>query len=288
MRVPAALCGVVGLKVTHGAVPLTGVLPVAGSLDTVGPLARTAGDARLLYEAMKGLDPEDPRSARAPGSPDRVPRLENLRVGVPTGWLSAAPTSAAMHRSFDRFCDRLRSMGARVERMEAPGLVPDPTYMSVVAGEVAAVHREWFADPDKPYGPDLEVRLGAAMEVTIDGYTEAMRRRAALQQAAREGFRRHDLLLTPAVGHSRKTIGDDTIDIDGEPYFYRDVLNGYSSLVNLTGCPAIALPTTDQGAPPPSVQFLAPWWGESVLLGVGEALEQAGLIRTGLAVASSG
>ncbi|MDE0352222.1 MAG: amidase [bacterium] len=288
VRVPAALCGVVGLKVTHGAVPLTGVLPVAGSLDTVGPITATVGDARLLYDAMKGFDPEDPRSTRAPDSPDRAPRLENLRVGVPTGWLSAAPTSAAMHRSFDRFSDRLRSVGAHVELVEAPGLVPDPTYMAVVAGEVAAVHRKWLNDPDKPYGPDLEVRLGAAMDVTIDQYTEAMSRRAALQQAAREAFRHHDLLLTPAVGHSRKTIGNDTMTIDGEAHFYRDVLNGYSSLVNLTGCPAIALPTTDQGAPPPSVQFLAPWWGENVLLGVGEALEQAGLIRTGLALPSSG
>lgn len=288
VRVPAALCGVVGLKVTHGALPLTGVFPVAGSLDTVGPITGTVGDARLLYEAMKGFDPEDPRSTRAPDSPDRVPRLENLRVGVPTGWLSAAPTSAGMHRSFDRFCDRLRSVGAHVEPVEAPGLVPDPTYMAVVAGEVAAVHREWLNDPDKPYGPDLEVRLGAAMEVTLDQYTEAMGRRAALQQAAREAFRHHDLLLTPAVGHSRKTIGNDIMPIDGEAHFYRDVLNGYSSLVNLTGCPAIALPTTDPGAPPPSVQFLAPWWGENVLLGIGEALERAGLIRTGLADPSSG
>ena len=288
VRVPAALCGVVGLKVTHGAVPLTGVLPVAGSLDTVGPITGTAGDARLLYDAMRGFDPEDPRSARAPDSPDRVPRLQDLRIGVPAGWLSAAPTSSATHRSFDRFCDRLRSVGAHVEWVEAPGLVPDPTYFAVVGGEMAGVHREWFDDPDKPYGPDLEVRLGAAMEVTIDDYTEVMHRRAAQRQAAGEAFRHHDLLLTPAVGHSRKTIGNDTIDVDGEPYFYRDVLNGYSSLVNLTGCPAIALPTTDPGAPPPSVQFMAPWWGENVLLGVGEALEQAGLIRTGLAVPSSG
>ena len=288
VRVPAALCGVVGLKVTHGSVPLTGVFPVAGSLDTVGPISSSVGDARLLYDAMKGFDPEDPRSARAPDSPGRAPRLEKLRVGVPAGWLSAAPTSAATHRSFERFCDRLRSAGAHVEWVEAPGLVPDPTYFAIVGGEMAGVHREWFDDPDKPYGPDLVVRLAAAMEVTIDQYTEAMGRRAAQRQAAGEAFRHHDLLLTPAVGHSRKTIGNDTIGVDGKPRFYRDVLNGYSSLVNLIGCPAIVLPTTHPGVPPPSVQFLAPWWGEKVLLGVGEALEQAGLIATGLAVPPTG
>ncbi len=288
VRVPAALCGVVGLKVTHGAVPVTGVFPVAGTLDTVGPIAGSVGDARLLYDAMKGFDQADPWSARAPDSPDRVPRLENLRVGVPAGWLSAAPTSAAVHRAFEGFCDQLRSVGANVERVEAPGVAPDPALLAVVAGEVAGVHREWFDDPDKPYGPDLEVRMAAAMEVTTDRYTWAMRRRAALEQAAGEAFRRHDLLLTPAVGHPRKIIGNDTIAIDGEPHFYRDVLNGYSALVNLIGCPAIALPTTQKGVPPPSVQLLAPWWGEDLLLGAGEALERAGLIGTGLAAPSIG
>ena len=81
VRVPAALCGVVGLKVTHGAVPLTGVFPVAGSLDTVGPMARTVEDARLLYEAMRGFDREDPWSARAPETSAQVRRLEDLRIG---------------------------------------------------------------------------------------------------------------------------------------------------------------------------------------------------------------
>ena len=178
VRVPAALCGVVGLKVTHGAVPLTGVFPVAGSLDTVGPLARTVDDARLLFEAMKGLDPEDPWSAQGPDTSARVRRLENLRIGVPAGWLSAAPTSAAVRGSFEGFCDQLGAAGARVEWVDTPGLAPDPALLPVVTGEAAGVHREWFDDPDRRYGPDLRERMAAAMEVTVDEYTEAMRQRA--------------------------------------------------------------------------------------------------------------
>ena len=285
VRVPAALCGVVGLKVTHGAVPLTGVFPVAGSLDTVGPMARTVEDARLLYGAMKGFDPDDPWSARALETSDRVRHLRGLRIGVPAGWLSEAPTSAAVHRSFERFCDRLQGAGARVEWVDAPGLKPDPALIAVVAGEAAGVHRAWFNDPHRRYGPDLRVRLSAAMEVTVDQYTGAMRKRSALRQAAGEAFRRHDLLLTPAVGHARKRIGDDLIDIDGEPHFYRDVLNGYSALVNLIGCPAIVLPVVNEETLPPSVQLLAPWWGEDVLLDTGRRLEQAGLVETGLPAA---
>ena len=282
VRVPAALCGVVGLKVTHGAVPLTGVFPVAGSLDTVGPMARTVVDARLLYEAIRGFDREDPWSARVPETSARVRRLEDLRIGVPAGWLSAAPTSTAVRRSFERFCDQLGSAGARVEWVEAPGLKPDPALIAVVAGEAAGVHRAWFNDPDRRYGPDLRERLRAAMAVTVAEYIEATRLRAAVRQAAGEAFRRHDLLLTPAVGHARKRIGEDLIDIDGEPHFYREVLNGYSALVNLIGCPAIVLPVAVEETPPPSVQLLAPWWGEDVLLDTGLILEQAGLVETGL------
>ena len=80
VRVPAALCGIVGLKVTHGRIPLTGIFPLAGSLDTVGPLALTTGDARLLYEAMKGFDRSDPWSApRGQTSPT------GTSLGVPAG-----------------------------------------------------------------------------------------------------------------------------------------------------------------------------------------------------------
>ena len=190
-----------------------------------------------------------------------------------------------MRRSFDRFCDQLGSAGARVEWVEAPGLKPDPALVAVVAAEAAGVHSAWFNDPDKRYGLDLQERLRAAMEVTVAEYIEATRLRAAVRQAAGEAFRRHDLLLTPAVGHARKRIGEDLIDIDGEPHFYREVLNGYSALVNLIGCPAIVLPAAHDATPHPSVQLLAPWWGEDVLLDTGRRLEQAGLVETGLPAA---
>ena len=87
VRTPAALCGVVGLKVTHGRVPLTGVFPLAGSMDTVGPLATTSGDCRILYRAMKGFDRSDPWSTPADTAPERLGSLEGLRTAVPVAWL---------------------------------------------------------------------------------------------------------------------------------------------------------------------------------------------------------
>ena len=279
VRVPAALCGIVGLKVTHGRIPLTGVFPLAGTLDTVGPLAITTGDARLLYEAMKGLDPADPWSVPAMDGPLRSPPIQELRIAIPEAWMESVPISGKTRRAFDRFVAGLRRFGPSIEPVEAPGLAPDPIQLTVVAGETAGVHRKWFADPSKTYGPDLRERLAPAMEITLDEYTQALRWRAGRVQAARSLFTGYDLAIMPTVGHPRKQIGVDTIRIGGEPVFYREVFNGFTSLVNLLGCPSISLPTVYGGTPPFSVQLMAPWWREDLLLDTGEALERAGLVR---------
>ena len=278
VRVPAALCGIVGLKVTHGRIPLTGTFPLAGSLDTVGPLALTTGDTRLLYEAMKGFDRSDPWSAPVVQPPRRVRALEYLRVAVPLPWLERVETTRVTRRRFDRFCERLRDLGVTVEPVTDPALAPDPILFNLVGTEAAAVHRESFADPTKPYGDDLRDRLGQAMDNTAADYLEAVRWRAGMVQAARELFARYDLVLIPTVGHPRKRIGVDTIDIDGIPTFYRLPLSGYTALVNVLGCPAISLPVLDEGIPPPSVQLVGPWWGENLLLGAGEELERSGIV----------
>ncbi|MDE0171643.1 MAG: amidase [bacterium] len=277
VRTPAALCGIVGLKVTHGRIPLTGVFPLAGSMDTVGPLATTSGDCRILYRAMKGFDRSDPWSKPADTAPERLGSLEGLRTAVPVAWLDQVPTSAATRRSFETFCDRLRDLRITVEPVEEPYLAPEPILVRLAATEGAAVHRRWFGDPTKPYGTDVQERLELAMRITTDEYTEALRWRARVVQAAREILSGYDLILTPTVGHSRKRIGVDDIRIGEAPVFYRDVLAGYTALVNVLGCPAISLPLRDEGIPPPAAQLVAPWGREELLLDVGEALERAGL-----------
>ena len=277
VRTPAALCGIVGLKVTHGRVPLTGIFPLAGSMDTVGPLATTSGDSRILYRAMKGFDRSDPWSTPVEAAPARLRSLEGLRMAVPVAWLDYVPTSTLTRRSFETFCDRLRDLRITVEPVEEPSLAPEPILVRLAATEGAAVHRRWFGDPTKPYGADLRERLTLAMRITTDEYTEALRWRAGVVQAAREIFTGYDLILTPTVGHSRKRIGVDDIRIGEAPIFYRDVLAGYTTLVNVLGCPAISLPVADEGIPPPAAQLVAPWYEEELLLDVGEALERAGL-----------
>ena len=280
VRVPAALCGIVGLKVTHGRIPLTGIFPLAGSMDTVGPLTTTCADARLVYRAMKGFDRSDPWSdpRDQPGRRLRSPR--KVRVAVPFAWLEWVPTSDEVRTSFETFCDRLREAGPGVEPLRERALVPDPIRVALSAAEAAATHRQWIDDPDKPYGPEVRERVETAMRTTTDEYTQALRWKAGIVQTARRMFSEYDLILTPTVGHTRKTIGVDGIVVGGERHWTGDVLGGFTSLVNVLGCPAISLPLADDGAPPPAVQLIAPWWEEEFLLDVGELLERTGLVTS--------
>ena len=280
VRVPAALCGIVGLKVTHGRIPLTGIFPLAGSMDTVGPLTTTCADARLVYRAVKGFDPSDPWSdpRELPGR--RRHSLGRVRVAVPLAWLEWVPTSDAIRASFETFCDRLRETGPRVEPLRNRALVPDPIRVALSAAEAAATHRQWIDDPDMPYGPEVRERVETAMRTTTDEYMRALRWKAGMVQTARRIFSEYDLILTPTVGHSRKTIGVDGIVVGGKRHWTGDVLGGFTSLVNVLGCPAISLPLATDGTPPPAVQLIAPWWEEEFLLDVGELLERSGLVTS--------
>jgi len=278
VRVPAALCGSVGLKVTHGRVSLCGVFPLVASIDTVGPITRTAGDARLVYEAMRGGDVEDPWSVDPEDADGDPIDIEDLVIGVPGEWIDRAPLSDVTRHQFEQHLDDLRSLGADVRWESMPDLVPDPLLVTLASAEAAGVHRRWFPQLDKRYGPEVEERLAAAMDVTLDEYLEARRWQASVVGATRRAFSQHDLIATPAVGHNRKTLGEDQIEIDGTEVFYRPVLSAFSALVNQTWCPAVTVPLAQDGTPPPSVQFIAPWWQEATLLDLAEGLERAGLV----------
>ena len=270
VRVPAALCGIIGLKPTNGRIPLDGVFPLAPTLDTAGPMTRSVEDARLLYRAMASPDP--------PGRPPagEAGPLSQLRAAVPMSWLEKVPADRRTLRHFSRFCGELADLGAAVERVNAPGLAPDRNIFTVVGAETAPVHRKWLQQ-GMPYGGDVALRLQAAVRVTPGQHRAAEARRERMRELTRGLFEDYHLLLTPTVGCPRKIIGLDDVDIDGRPVFYREALSGFTALVNHLGCPALALPLDKPGRPPPSVQLIAPWWEEELLLSVGARLEQAGI-----------
>ncbi len=282
VRVPAALCGVVGLKVTHGRVPLTGVFPLAGSLDTVGPLARSIEDAALVYLVIAGHDAADPWSVSASVEAPALEgfAIEGLVAGVPERWIENAPMTRQIAESFDHTLRGLEGLGVKIETVNEPELEPPGMAYELMSPEVAVVHRDWLRDPDRRYGPEVEGRLSKALEVTLDQYVAAQAWRAKLRDATRRVFDRVEVLLTPTVPATRKQIGNDRMHVEGNDVHYRFVLSWFSYLVNSMGVPAVAVPIADEDSPPASLQVVGRWWSEARLLEIGHVLERAGLSRT--------
>jgi len=282
VRVPAALCGIVGLKVTHGRVPLTGVFPLAASLDTVGPMARSVGDTTLLYAALAGHDPADPWSATRPVTlPGSPPPLAAVRLAVPHPWVDH-PLAAEVAAGWTWFRNAVAAAGATVADIEIPEIDFPGMVSEAIYPEVAAVHRSRFAAAPDRYGPEVRRRVELAVDGDIDAYLEGLAWRRRMREAAITALRTADVLITPAVAATRKVIGVDTIEIDGESVPYRGPLSMFSALVNHMGLPALALPLDLDGAPPPAIQLIGRPWGEHKLLEIGAALERAGVsaVRT--------
>jgi len=277
VRVPAALCGVVGLKVTHGRIPISGVFPLAASVDTVGPLARSVADAAALYSVMAGYDPSDPWSAPRPViRPEEPVDLSTITLGVPHPWVDL-PTTADVAAAFRTTIDGLRSRGATVKDLDLPDLVPSSMIELSIYPEVATVHRSRWDEHPEMYGPDVSKRLGEVFELGLDDYVRGRIWRAGLTHTVEHALTRCDFIVTPTVAATRKTIGREQIDMGSSLESYRPQLSRFTALVNQTGSPAIALPLDMPGAPPPSLQVIGARWAEARLLEFGLALERAGI-----------
>ena len=280
IRVPAALCDAVGLKVTHGRVPLTGVFPLAASLDSVGPITRTVADAAAAYGVMAGADPADTWTVDRPVVvPDRPARLADLTVGIPTRWIDR-PLHPSIQAAFESATSALGDAGARVleidEPLLDPQLMPPATY-----AEVALVHRAWFDEDPERYGPDIRHRMEATLATPPDAISAAHAWREQLRRAFVAVFDRVDLVITPTTAARRKVIGEATADTGGEPEPYRPALSWFTPLVNQAGLPAIAMPVAGERAPAPSIQLIGRWWREDLLLATGLATNEAGITGDG-------
>ncbi|HSK06179.1 MAG TPA: amidase, partial [Acidimicrobiia bacterium] len=260
VRVPAALCGCFGLKVTHGRVPLEGVFPLAPSIDTVGPLADSMESLDLAYRVISGDEREAPR-------PDR------LRIGIPQPWFGDAPISEAVGAAFESALVSLGELGHHVSQIEMPGVLPDPKLIYAIAGEVSAVHRP-FREQGLPYGEDVARRVDDCIATTAEHRSEGSEWQRMIRASFADAFTDLDLVITPTIPVMRKVIGEDSIG----GRHYRAVLSWFTALVNHSLHPAIALPLTDSGAPPVSLQAIGSLGSETVLIGFGRSLERAGLV----------
>jgi len=189
------------------------------------------------------------------------------------------PTDRATFDAFREVLDRLAALGATIETIDDPALEKSDPATFAAAAEVFRVHRERWEQHPETYGTDVAARLRLAATVGIDTAVDALEWDAGVRHALTRIFARFDVLATPTVGSTRKVIGDDKIDVDGERFSHRTVIAQYTWPVNRSGNPALALPIESEGTPPASLQLIGPRWREADLLEIGLGLEQAGIVN---------
>lgn len=274
IRIPAALCGVVGLKPTYGRVSTRGVLPLSRSLDHVGVLAREVADAVLLFESIAGYDPSDPFSLNTPVADYRY----SLTTGI-RGWrigYCARPflgpdevVDVEIQQAFQQALRVFEEQGMFVEEVTLP-MGPEIRELNgtILTVEAAEYHLERLHTHPEIFSPDVRASLTNGLNVPVLEYARARQLQLIMRQQFEAFFQEFDLLLTPTT----------TV-----PAFrYDDVEAGQCSLSactsawNFTGLPALSLPCgfTSDGLPI-GLQICGPAWAETALLRAGYLYEQA-------------
>ena len=247
IRIPAAACGVVGLKPTFGELSCDGVVPLAPTLDHVGPLALTVDDAAAVYRTLAGGG--ETVAAAGGGDDGRLPAT--IRIGLPRRYFLDL-LDPAVRTAFGAAVERMRAGGAEPATVDIPHAPEIPwAYRHTQLREAYAAHAATLETRGNDYSPTVRQRLELGRSVSPADYARAQAVRETLRgevDAALAG--RHALLLptlaipAPRLGAEEVAVGDRTVDV-------RSVTLRLTQLFNLTGHPAVSIPcgTTPDGLP---------------------------------------
>jgi aspartyl-tRNA(Asn)/glutamyl-tRNA(Gln) amidotransferase subunit A len=238
VRIPAAICGLVGLKPSFDDVPTSGVVPLSPSFDHVGPLARSVEDAHLLYNVMSGR----PATALTPQT-SRTLRLRRLE-----GYFSA-PLEAVVRDAFEQALEGLQTAGAHVDRHEFMDThdIAD-TYVRVMLPEAAAWHASYLDAKRDLYTRAVGERLAFGRTILAVDYVAARERCLALRAVVDAALEDVDALVLPTLPIVAPVRGTDHVTFDdGRQEPLRPVMLKHTQLFNMTGHPAISLPVHSAG-----------------------------------------
>ncbi len=280
VRLPAAACGLVGIKPTYGRISRFGALPLSFSLDCIGPLARSVADAALLLRVIAGHDPNDPRTSTGP-VPDYTAELEagveGLRIATPETYFYdpvEEEVAAKVRASLDVFA----ALGAEIVPLRLPASIAtaNPLTLLILACEGAAYHRRWLDERRHDYGRQTLGRLLPGLLYPATRYVEALSLRGRILEELREAvFARADVLHTPMWPFPIPTIEES--DLAANPGFseYIAATGHCARPVNYLGLPGVSVPAgfTGNGLPV-AFQLIGRPFDEALLLRAARAYER--------------
>ncbi|MEO8674104.1 MAG: amidase [Casimicrobiaceae bacterium] len=275
IRIPAALCGLTGLKPTYGLVSLYGAVPLSGTLDSIGPLARTAEDAALLVAAMAGPDPHDVTTENAPavdfaaalaGDAD----LHGVRITALAPEQYPSYILPDVVRATSDALAMFTVLGASVEVAEVPLDFDELAQENgrIIAAEAWALHRAYIEDESLDIDPWVRRRVISGKSITAEEYRDAIARRQAAMQAFAGWIRGRDALVTPTLPITAVPVAE--VDESTTP------LAAFTRAANYLGACALSLPAGFSATGlPVGVQVLGAPFADAMLARIGRAFQSA-------------
>ena len=274
IRIPASLCGVVGLKPTYGRISLRGVLPLSWNLDHAGPITKRVEDAALMLQVMGGYDSEDPASFKTlPGdfSSHMRDSIRDRKVALAVGSFVDEVTHPEVLAAIRKAADVLAKQGAIIEEINVDYLREGALANSLMTqADGAAFHRDRLKEHPDWFGVDVRQRLETGAAFTSTEYALARRTQVEVRRRCDILFEEYDALILPTTPIAAPVLeGEDAVE-------RARLLTRLTAPFNITGLPALSVPCgfTTEGLPI-GLQIASRAWNESGVLRIGYAYQEA-------------
>jgi aspartyl-tRNA(Asn)/glutamyl-tRNA(Gln) amidotransferase subunit A len=275
IRIPAAFCGVVGLKPTYGRVSRYGAMPLAFSLDHMGPLTRSVRDAGAVLNVIAGYDPRDETSSRRPVEnyvPDIEPSIRGLRIGLPENFYFDRldpDVEAAVRAALQEVASR----GAEIVPLRVPDIAAINTVARVILLAEASALLEPHLEQRDLFGADVLALLDQGRLLPATDYINAQRLRTAFAREFAALWSRVDCLFTPTTPIAAPRIGETTVAVTGQDEDVRLAATRLVRAINPLGLPAVSIPCgVSRRGLPIGLQIVGQPFAEALILRVAQAL----------------
>lgn len=276
IRIPAACCGVVGLRPTSGRVSRYGAMPLAHSLDVIGPIAKSAEDVGLLFSVICGPDPHDP-ATRLPNDWQRPVTTLGTRIFYPKASI-AAGASEEVARAVDQAVEVLRACGQNIQECVLPDIGELHRLGDVIqATEAAAVHASRIISDPSAYAPHILRRIKRGFGIPAPAYVDALNQRYVRRKDfVRQILRGAGVLITPTLAQGTPTLADTDPETHSSPAGMVAGLTQWTRWVSYLDLPAISLPGGfDGNGMPIGLQLIGAPFREHQLLDLACLYERA-------------
>ena len=277
VRIPAGLCGVLGLKPTYGRGSRLGVIPLAPSLDVVGVLARTAWDTAALLQGISGHDTEDITTVESEGT-NLVAALTRpfppARIGVVQGYFQDS-IDPAVEENLSGLVSRLEQLGCSA-RSVTPDWISEAydRWVPIRRAEATAFHMKWLQTTPQLYGRDVFQLLEQGKDVPAVDYVAAVNARPSFMERFTETMRDYDFLVIPTTTILPPRLEESEVRVKGRSVPVYSALHRLSIPFNYIGCPVLSVPSGQVNGLPLGAQVVGRLFGESSLLRLAHAYEE--------------